>query len=77
VLPEKIHHNRQSCLEDNPVRINLRVQFPKFLLAAIAGMTVNIQVLNEDIGAQVMILYRARHLKADGRVLCCMCAADR
>ncbi len=39
--------------------INLRVQFPNPARELIAGMTVNIQVLNEDIGAQVMIPYRA------------------
>jgi len=39
--------------------INLRVQFSNPERDLIAGMTVNIQVLNEDIGAQVVIPYRA------------------
>lgn len=39
--------------------INLRVQFPNPQRDLIAGMTVNLMVLNEDIGEQVMIPYRA------------------
>ncbi|MEB2786757.1 efflux RND transporter periplasmic adaptor subunit [Algoriphagus persicinus] len=39
--------------------INLRVQFPNPQRDLIAGMTVNIQVLNQDIGEQVVIPYRA------------------
>lgn len=39
--------------------IDLRVQFANPDRDLIAGMTVNIQVLNEDIGEQVVIPYRA------------------
>lgn len=39
--------------------INLRVQFPNSDRDLIAGMTVNLMVLNEDIGEQVVIPYKA------------------
>ncbi len=39
--------------------INLRVQFPNPDRELIAGMTVNLQVLNEDIGEQLVIPYKA------------------
>ncbi len=39
--------------------INLRVQFPNPQRDLIAGMTVNLMVLNEDLGEQVVIPYRA------------------
>lgn len=39
--------------------INLRVQFPNPDRELIAGMTVNLMVLNEDIGEQLVIPYRA------------------
>ncbi|MCE7058006.1 efflux RND transporter periplasmic adaptor subunit [Algoriphagus sp. AGSA1] len=39
--------------------ISLRVQFPNPDRELIAGMTVNLQVLNEDIGEQLVIPYKA------------------
>lgn len=39
--------------------ISLRVQFPNPNRELIAGMTVNLQVLNEDIGEQLTIPYKA------------------
>ncbi|PZX46529.1 efflux RND transporter periplasmic adaptor subunit [Algoriphagus chordae] len=39
--------------------ISLRVQFPNPERDLIAGMTVNLMVLNQDIGEQVVIPYRA------------------
>ncbi|MBN7815878.1 efflux RND transporter periplasmic adaptor subunit [Algoriphagus pacificus] len=39
--------------------INLRVRFPNPNRELIAGMTVNIQVLNQDIGEQLAIPYKA------------------
>ena len=39
--------------------IALRVQFPNPNRELIAGMTVNLQVLNQDIGEQLIIPYKA------------------
>ncbi|UCS92826.1 efflux RND transporter periplasmic adaptor subunit [Echinicola marina] len=39
--------------------INLRVEFPNPEKELIAGMTVNLQVLNQDIGEQVTIPFKA------------------
>lgn len=39
--------------------INLRVQFPNPDHELIAGMTVNLQVLNEDIGEQLVIPFKS------------------
>lgn len=39
--------------------INLRVQFPNPERDLIAGMTVNLMVLNQDIGEQIVIPYKA------------------